>query len=306
MRKIILTKGIPASGKSTFAKELMVKERGWKRVNFDELRATIDNGIYSPENEKIILKVRDLIIQEALKNQMDVIVDNTHIKDNGRHFNNICTLVESFGIDCQVFEKHFYIDVEEALERDAKRANPVGEKVIRTFWKEAGGQSFKHYKPRSETFLAATKNNDKQAKHNPKAPPAIICDLDGSLATLNGRNPYDASECDTNDSINLPVAETVKLYHNAGYKIIFCSGRIEKYREATVKFIEKHLPEVKYDLFMRHNSDKRKDCILKDEIFRREIEGKYNILLCLDDRNQVVDHYRSIGLTVFQVAPGNF
>jgi predicted kinase len=305
MRKVIITKGIPASGKSTFARELMAKERGWKRINFDEIRATIDNGIYSPENEKIILKVRDLIIQESLKNQMDVIVDNTHIKDKGKHFNNICILVESLGIDCQVIEKHFYIDVEEALERDAKRANSVGEKVIRTFWKEAGGEGFKDYKPKSETFLAATKNNDKHIKHNPKALPAIVCDLDGSLALLNGRNPYDASECQ-NDTINLPVAETVKLYYNAGYKIIFCSGRIEKYREQTIEFIKKHLPGIEYDLFMRHNSDKRKDCIMKDEIFRREIEGKYNTLFCLDDRQQVVDHYRSIGLTVFQVAPGNF
>lgn len=308
MNKVYLMVGIPACGKSTFAKELMAKEPGrWKRINFDELRSSIDNGIYSPENEKIIIKTRDLLIQEALKNQFNVIVDNTHIKDKGRHFTHICSLVESLGINAQVIEKPIYCEVDEALERDAKRQAPVGEKVIRTFWKEAGGRQFRFYKAKVETFLAADRpDSEKKLKFNPKLPNAIIVDLDGTLAIIGDRDVYDAEKCDELDLINVPVAETVNLYYKAGYKIIFCSGRIDKYREPTIRFIEKYLPDMEYVLFMRHSGDKRKDSIVKNEIFQKEINGKCNILFCLDDRQQVVDFYRLIGLTVFQVAPGNF
>jgi len=302
--------GIPGAGKSYFSRELMAKEPGcWKRINFDDLRSAIDNGVYSPENEKIIIKTRDLIIQESLKNQFNVIVDNTHIKDKGRHFEHICSLVESLGINTQVIEKPFYIDVNDAIERDAKRPSPVGEKVIRTFWHEAGGKGFQHYHPKVETFLASDKSAlAKKAKLDPKLPNAILVDLDGTLALIGDRNVYDAGDCDTVDHINVPVAETVKLYHKAGYKIIFCSGRIDKYREPTVRFIEKHLPDMEYMLFMRNSSDKRKDCLVKDEIFQREINGKYNVGLILDDRDSVIELWRKkLGFgCVFQVNYGNF
>lgn len=300
-------KGIPACGKSTKAKELMAKGK-WKRVNFDELRASIDGGVYSPENEKIILKVRDMLIQEALKNQYDVIIDNTHIKDKGRHFDHICSLVEVLGIDAQVSEMPLYIDVDEAIARDAKRPAPVGEMVIRTFWKESGGKGFKLYKPRVETFRAADRALiDRKAKRNPKLQPAVICDLDGTLAIIGDRNVYDASRCDEVDILNEAVAEALRLYYKAGYKIIFCSGRISKYRDATVRFINKYLPDIEYTLFMRNDGDKRKDSIVKEEIFQKEINGKYNVVVVLDDRDQVVELWRKqLGLDCWQVNYGNF
>src|SRR5207245_9019847 len=54
--KLLLLKGLPASGKSTYAKELVLK--GWKRVNKDDLRAMIDNGKWSHSNEDIIKEDR--------------------------------------------------------------------------------------------------------------------------------------------------------------------------------------------------------------------------------------------------------
>lgn len=304
----MVCKGIPASGKSTWAKEEVRRGKGtWKRVNRDDIRAMIDCGVYSPSNEKLVLKVRDLVIQNSVKNGINVIIDDTNIKDKGKNFDDICALVEPLLINVQVIEKPFYIDVNEAIERDSKRPAPVGEKVVRTFWHEAGGKGFQHYHARTETFLVSNAGADEgKIKHDPKLPGAIICDLDGTLALLNGRNPYDASNCDENDLINTPVAETVKAYFNMGYTILFCSGRIDSYQDQTVRFINKHLPDIKYSLFMRRAGDKRKDSLVKDAIFRDNIEGKYNVLFCLDDRNQVVEYWRSRGLTCFQVAPGNF
>ena len=56
---------------------------------------------------------------------------------------------------------------------------------------------------------------------------AIIVDLDGTLANIGDRNVYDAAKCDERDTINLPVAETVKLYYNAGYNTVVKEGGIK-------------------------------------------------------------------------------
>ena len=59
-------------------------------------------------------------------------------------------------------------------------------------------------------------------------------------------------------------------------------------------------------LFMRKTGDGRADHIVKREIWENEIKGKFFIEFILDDRNSVVRLYREMGLTVMQVAPGDF
>ena len=140
--------------------------------------------------------------------------------------------------------------------------------------------------------------------------PAIICDLDGTLAIKHeGRTWFDASTCDR-DSINMPVLEVLSAFHST-HHIIFCSGRENKDREPTLAFIKKCLPTLienhDFSLFMRETEDFRKDSIIKHEIYQTCIKDRYEILFVLDDRTQVVRMWRdALGLTCFQVAEGNF
>lgn len=57
---------------------------------------------------------------------------------------------------------------------------------------------------------------------------------------------------------------------------------------------------------MRKSGDMRKDSIVKREMFDEHIRGRYNVNFVLDDRNQVVELWRSMGLTCLQVADGDF
>lgn len=120
------------------------------------------------------------------------------------------------------------------------------------------------------------------------------------------------------------MIESLKLYYKAGYKIIFCSGREDKYETQTKTFIETYctvdnfdtprdrdwIPITKpidYKLYMRKSNDFRKDAVIKEEIFESKIKDKYNVLLVLDDRTQVCELWRDkLGLTCFQVAWGDF
>jgi hypothetical protein len=61
-----------------------------------------------------------------------------------------------------------------------------------------------------------------------------------------------------------------------------------------------------YSLHMRAANDYRKDDELKFDFYKKYVKDKYFIHYVIDDRNQVVDMWRRIGLTCFQVAPGDF
>jgi len=304
MQKIILTKSIPAAGKSTWAKSQIAKDPlNWIRINNDDIRLMANNAEYSPDYEKLITNTRNFLIREALKSGKNVILDNLNL--NKIHFENACSIVKSLNIDCEVIEKHFYIELEEAVLRDSKREGKarVGEEIIKKWYKSSGGKAFKNYKEKHEVFYKTSYNSSRDIvplSQNESLPKCAIFDNDGTISLLNGRNPYDASTCDK-DSPHKHVIECMKLYFNSGYKIIFVSGREEKDREPTEKFYKLHFPEVKYELFMRPTGDQRKDVIIKEEIFNSQIKDKYYVSAWFDDRLQIVKWLYNTGFPVFRV-----
>ena len=303
MLEILLTRGLPSSGKSTYAKKL-VANGSHVRVNKDDLRALMHSSKFSDENEKMVLFMRDALVEECISKNRNVIVDDTNF--DGRHFKKMCQIADKFNKDIVVREMYFPVTLEEALRRNTERiklnTTICPNSVIENMYKRyVEGKTIK------ERFYQVFFSESSQLKQDPFATPAIICDLDGTVAlfTEEMRSPYDASKCE-DDILNEPVAHIVKTYYEKGHTILFVSGREDKYKEPTEKFLKKHFPDMSYELFMRKTSDSRKDTIIKKEIFFDNINGLYNVKFVLDDRNQVVAGWRSIGLTCLQVADGDF
>lgn len=294
MKKILILRGLPASGKSTFAKQLVKENPGlYKRINRDDLREMFDTYHFSRDNEKFVKRVRDVLIREALRDGKHVIVDDTNL--SSKNVNRITQLADEHrkktGEPVEVEVKEFEVSLAEALERDAKREKRVGDRVIRKMHRQFygnGNSRDPQYAPQDETL-----------------PPAIMCDLDGTLAILNGRSPYDGSMCE-NDILNQPVYDILKNYHNLGNKVLLLSGRMDSSQPQTERWLAKH--NVPYDmLIMRKHTDTRKDSIIKTEIFNEHIKDKYFVRFVLDDRNQVVDMWRQdLGLPCLQVYYGDF
>ena len=76
--KVIILKGLPASGKSTWALEQTAKHGNYKRINKDDLRAMIDGGKWSKAREQHVLDTRDWFINLCLSRKLNVIVDDTN------------------------------------------------------------------------------------------------------------------------------------------------------------------------------------------------------------------------------------
>ncbi len=135
---------------------------------------------------------------------------------------------------------------------------------------------------------------------------AVIVDIDGTLALRTGdRSPYDWHRVGEDDP-NPPVIEFVRIIHSAGpHRIILMSGRDESCRMQTEMWLDAQL--VPFDeLHMRAEKDNRKDSVVKEELYRRHVEGRVQVAFVVDDRKQVVDMWRALGLTVFQCADGDF
>lgn len=288
MKKVIMMRGLPGSGKSTYAKNLLKENPNmYKRINRDDLRAMFDNEHWSKGNEKFVKQVRDILIIKALEYGKHVLVDDTNLSKTNE--TRIRQLVQEFNKEhndnVQVEVREMDTPLEECIRRDALRPKPVGAERIRQMHRQ-------FYAPKVLT-------------QDPSLPKALICDLDGTLAQLNGRNPFDASQCE-NDLLNEPVAHILKTYRHLGFKIFLLSGRKEEHRIQTENWLSKY--QIEYDLLkMRSTDDGRKDAIVKRELFDEYIANKFYIEFVLDDRNQVVDLWRNdLGLTCFQVNYGDF
>jgi predicted kinase len=315
--QIIVTRGLPGSGKSTWAFEQLKQEPGrFKRINNDHIRLMCDGG-WSTGQDTFLNAATQQLVHLALSQGYDVILDNTYL--NQRVVNKVHQFAASYG-DVMVIEKVFPTSIEECVRRNALREGHarIPEKAIHDMARAAkiDKHGFKFIQDKETYYERKTPEPREDLPKNREK--AIICDLDGTLAIINGRDPYDASNCD-NDLPNIPVVETVKAMYDAGYQVIFVSGRNEKYREKTKVFIEHYCTAqvgtfdaivdvpIPYKLFMRKDEDYRDDRVVKREIYEEHIEQNYDVLFVLDDRPKIVRTWRyEIGLPVFAIDDREF
>ena len=147
----------------------------------------------------------------------------------------------------------------------------------------------------------------------------VIFDLDGTLANIdvrrklaakpNGKLDWDKFFDPSNiklDVPNKPVVKMAQLFAQDGYTIIIFSGRSDKTATATVVWLKQN--KVPFNkLVMR---DSKINHFTPDDILKKDMLDKHvdinDVFLVVDDRNKVVDMWRDLGLTVFQVADGDF
>lgn len=304
MPKIVIMKGLPGSGKSTYALRELVTQ-GYKRINKDDLRRMIDGGRWSGKNEKMILLARDQLIGMFMRERSNIVIDDTNlhpshvqrIREIVDHWNQNSALGREDQYELIVDEQFLEVPVEECIRQDLQRLHSVGEKVIRDMHKK---------------FLTAPPPDPEvYAAPRPHLPEIVLCDLDGTLCDLNGRDPYASHQCE-NDLLVKAVHDLLRAEIGGwGTQVIFMSGRKEYSRPETMAWLEANLHSDVWvnmvGLFMRSDTDNRKDAIVKKELFFEHVYNRYKVKYVLDDRNQVVDMWRNeLGLTVLQVADGDF
>ena len=137
MKKIILTRGIPASGKSTWAKQEVLKDPEHSvRINRDDLR-NMSGQYWVPARENYIISCRNQLLNTAVYMGFNtIILDAMNL--NPRDIDYITMIVDNFNKTLEgdnqykiEFKDFTNVPLNVCIERDSKRENPLGEKVIR-------------------------------------------------------------------------------------------------------------------------------------------------------------------------------
>lgn len=275
-QKVIVLQGLPASGKSTYARQL-VETLDWKRINKDDLRAMVDNSKWSEKNEKLIVKLRNDLLLRFLQDGYSVVVDDTNFAKS--HIETIQEICAGELVECEVL--FFDTPLYECIERDSKRERPVGKKVI-----------IKMY---NQYLRAKVESND--FKNQPELPTCVLCDIDGTLAYSPERSVYDYKKVDQ----DLPNKKLIEVLKRLNLPLIILSGRESSCKQETINWLENN--GINWTIFaMRTEGDMREDSIVKEELYNAIIKDKFNVLTVFDDRPRVIRMWKKLGLMVCDVS----
>lgn len=302
MSTLYITRGLPGSGKSTHARVWVDADREHRaRVNRDDLRQMLDASVFvKGVTEPRVIAARDAAITSLLAKGVDVICDDTCLPQ--RTARDLARLAHRARASFEVVD---FTDVPLAtcIERDAGRHDkpPVGETVIRDMHtRYLHGRTLPLPLPEEPQDAAAEPG---LYEPKPGTPKTVLVDIDGTVATMGARSPFDESRVHE-DQPNLPVITVVRSLAETHW-VVFVSGRTAGCKTATDVWLREHVG-TQFDLYMRPEGDMRKDAIVKRELFDAHVRDHYDITCVIDDRNSVVSMWRSLGLTVLQCAEGNF
>jgi predicted kinase len=303
---LVIMCGLPGSGKTTHARAIV---DGFPRgtavaISRDDLRMTYygkKSGLTSDQEHHITALQHDQI-NRALLRGLTVVVHDCNLRMQYRK--QLASLADNQNAQWMMVDLSG-VPLSTCLERNALRADPVPEEVIKGMWTryihptKGGGL----VEP-TRKVVDLPYDREMYVPDTSK-PKAVIVDIDGTVALHEGvRGPYDTSRYHL-DRPNLPIIDMIRHEaYDLGNKILFTSGRDVKFFGVTEEWLYEHVKVPVERLIMRDGPGR--DDIVKLDLFDKDIRSNYNVLRAYDDRNRVVAAWRSIGLTCLQVADGDF
>lgn len=298
--KLLILQGVPASGKTTFARSL--DPTVWVRVNKDDIRRMFGGYMVGAmfddekkhrlgDREQFVVDMERLIVERVLYEYKNVVVDDTNL--NTVTIDMWKEVAAKFDVEIEF--KRFKVSLAEALERNKNREHPINEKWIYTF--------FHRYEP--EEYMQYYTDNRNIVPYDESLDDVVLCDIDGTVALRRGRNPYDY-ESVGDDAFDPRMKRLLNRFVGNGVRLIFISGRenVGNCRGKTLLWLTEN--GFCGELLMRAEGDMRPDQEVKKELYEKYIKGHYNVLAVFDDRDKVVKMWREEGLLCPQVYYGDF
>ena len=132
MNKLIICRGIPASGKTFWAKQWVLEDPEHRvRINQDDIRLMLGK-YWVPSREELVQHIQKEALIEALDRGYNIVVDNTNLNKKVLDFYR--ALVIDHGNHAIEFKDFFDTPLSVCIERDKNRDVQVSEKIIRNFY----------------------------------------------------------------------------------------------------------------------------------------------------------------------------
>lgn len=280
---MIIMQGLPASGKSTRAEELLKEMGNGVRINKDLLRTMLHFDKFSGRNEGLTRDAARRLARYFLMNGTNVIIDDTNL--NPSTLQSWKDLAKELEAKCVIEE--VLTDTMTCVLRDNARPDPVGGTVIKNMALQYG--------------LLKIEGD------------IVICDIDGTIADTEHRVHFVQGEkkgwksffeAMDEDPVRKDVQEMLIDHYNKGRTIVFLSGRPDTYKDRTLKWLEKHNLTFAFTLIMRRADDKRDDTEVKAQMLDTYFKDQSRIVQVIDDRPSVIEMWRAKGLPVLDVGKG--
>jgi predicted kinase len=286
MSKMIIMKGLPASGKSTKAEALMITHGNAVRINKDLLRTMLHFDKFTGKNEGLTREAARALATHFLKEaDRTVIIDDTNLNEGTMQ--SWKDLAKELKCRVEIADLTD-VPIEECVLRDTQRAKSVGGTVIKNMALRAGIKKF------SKDSL-------------------VLCDIDGTISDTAHRlhfvnkmpkdwNGFFGAMAD--DPVRDDVRKKLIEHYNEGRTIIFLSARPEKYRDVTLKWLHDNMLTFAWTLVMRPSGDGRPDTETKRDMFEKHFKDKDAVHAIYDDRPSVIRLWKELGLNVIDVGKG--
>lgn len=305
MSIVTIFRGVPGSFKTTEALRLAnASPSDVVRVNRDDIRMMLFGAYWfdgddASVKEKAVTEVEHSLIKSGIKANKNVIVDATNL--NKQSVKSILRISGSHGADVEF--RDFEVSYDDAQSIDKVRDKSVGSDVVDRFFKRNSIPKDTGKLPEAPAVptLDYSEFIPYDASQGVLGNPVVLVDIDGTVAHMDGRSPYDYSRV-SEDKPDYHVAELVKTLYHDGLEIIFLSGRKASCYDDTLSWLyELFQGDIKFSLIMRETDDDRPDYIVKYELFQKYINRQRQVALVIDDRLQVCRMWHRLGLKVFRV-----
>ena len=148
MAKVILCRGIQGSGKTTWGKQWVLEDSEHRvRFNNDDIRNMLGK-YWVPSREGLVKNLKDTFLWSSMSHGFDIVIDNMNLNPKElEYYNKVLDnwnnpkgiVFDSVRPKYDIEIKNFFTPLEDCIERDSKRPNPIGEKVIRDTYERYKG-----------------------------------------------------------------------------------------------------------------------------------------------------------------------
>jgi predicted kinase len=278
MNKIILTVGAAGAGKTTWA-EAYLSSTFCRNINRDDVRF---NGKakdwtkykFTKSNEKRVSIECYNSALNAVECDASIIISDTNLNPKTRVQWKKFADVHGYEYDEIAFECSW----DELRKRNSQREGGVAETVL---W---------------DQYLRMNEYLDKTVHEHCDNPKAIIIDVDGTIARMGGRGPFDWHKVKDDVPRNFVIGMIKGAIAQTGAKPVFLSGRDGICMQDTRDWISKNFQQENIELYMRGEGDFRKDVIIKREIFMESIDEKYDVIGAFDDRACILRLWKELDI----------
>jgi len=274
-----MMRGLPASGKSTKAEEIIKGGGEFFRVNRDLLRKMLHCDVWTGKREGETIHAQQLLVAHLLEQGKNVIVDDTNLGD--KHVEMWKMMAENYEAKFEVIDMMKDVSLTMCVSRNKEREDKVPPHVIEYMAMQYG-------------YIPYTR--------------LVVCDIDGTIADASHRVHhvkgdkrdwkafFAEMDKDTprHDVYKKAVALSQKREHTA---LVLVSARPEDYREVTEQWLRDNGMDKHFTLIMRRKGDKRPDTEVKNDIYQRYL-AQYDVVKVFDDRPSVIRMWQEHGLEV--------